>query len=99
MNKPSVGVNTPESGNFGADEEVAVSVGVALDLAVAVTVGVEVGVDVDVEVAVGFAVAVCVGVAEGVDSKAGPSAAETTKVLVIVRSIPFASFHFIVKVC
>lgn len=98
MNKPIVGVNTPASGSvvgLGVDAIVAageaVSVAMAVAVAVAVAVGLVVGVVVGVDV--------WVGVADGVDSKAGPSAAETTKVLVMAFVIPLVSVHFIVTVC
>ena len=50
-------------------------------------------------VAVGLVVGEVWGVAEGVDSKAGPSAASTVKVRVKVRKIPWVSFQVRVTVC
>ncbi len=79
-----VGVKLPDSGVGGA-------VGVAEE--------VEIGVGVALGVADGLAVGEDFGVAEGVDSKAGPSAAWTIKLLVKVLKIPPASFHVIVIVC
>lgn len=80
-----VGVKLPDS---RSPEGVDVGFGVALAVEVGVALGVAVG--------VGFGVALGVAVAEGVDSKAGPSAAWTTKVLVNVLVIPAESFHIIV---
>ena len=76
-----VGVKLPDSGVAkGVAVTVAVGVGVLVVVGVAVAVGVTVG----------------VRVAEGVASKAGPSAAWTTKLLVRVLIIPEASFHLMV---
>lgn len=74
-----MGVKLPES-----------ATGEMVGLAVAAGVPVTVGVGVGVGVSVGLGVGVGVGVndADGVDSKAGPSAAWTTKVRVKVLKIP-----------
>ena len=80
-----MGVKLPESGT-GAAVAVAVDVGVAVTVAVGDGVG----------EAVGLALGVDVGEADGVDSKAGPSAAWTIKVLVKVLSMPLASRQVIV---
>ena len=80
-----VGVKLPESGTGAA-----VAVAVALGVAVPVAVGDGIG------EAVGLALGVDVGEADGVDSKAGPSAAWTIKVLVKVLSIPLESRQTIV---
>ena len=86
MNNPIVGVKLPVSGTGWF---------------VAIGEDIVVGIDDDfaVDVAIGDADAKSVGVADGVDSKAGPSAAETTNVLVSVLSIPLESFHFNVNLC
>lgn len=80
-----VGVKLPESGT-GAAVDVAVASGLAVPVAVGDGVG----------AAVGLALGVAVGEADGVDSKAGPSAAWTMKVLVKVLSMPLASRQVIV---
>lgn len=79
-----VGVKLPDSG-------VANTVGVAVRVAVGITLPVGVGVLVGV--------VVVVGVADGVAVKAGPSDAETVKVLVNDRKIPATSLHEIVILC
>lgn len=65
------------------------------DSGMAVVVEVEVarGVPDALEVARGVAVDLVVGEAEGVETKAGPSAAWTINVLVMVCRIPLASFQ------
>ena len=85
-----MGVKLPDSG-------VANVVGVAVG--VAVRVGAFVAVGVAVRVAVGVGLTVGVRVAEGVATKAGPSAAWTTKVLVKVLNIPDASFQEMIILC
>lgn len=80
-----VGVKLPDSG-IGAAVPVAVVLGVAVPEAVGDGIG----------EAVGLALGVDVGEADGVDSKAGPSAAWTIKVLVKVLSIPLESRQAIV---
>lgn len=50
-------------------------------------------------VGVGVGVGLLVGVADGVDSKAGPSAADTTKFLVSSRSTPLSSRQDTVILC
>lgn len=100
----------PESGRFAEAEAVgfAVGFGVAVGLIVAETVAVAVGLIVGVAeaeavgdgfnegVAVGLIVGVEVGDADGVETKAGLSAAWTMKFLVIDCKTPFSSVHEIV---
>ena len=62
---------------------------VAVEVAVALEVGDDVAIGVGVKI----------GVADGVDSNAGPSAAETIKFLFNILIIPFASVHLSVTVC
>lgn len=92
MNRPSVGVKLPVSG-----------VGCNVPTGVVVVKGVldAIAVDVDVAFVVGNGVSVAStsGVADGVDSNAGPSAAETTNVFEMVLKIPVASLHFKVTLC
>jgi hypothetical protein len=96
MNRRIVGVKVPESGSaIGLDVAVGAIVTAGdepgVELAVGLTVGLDVGLDVGVSVVN--------GVADGVETNAGPSAAETIKVLDMVRNIPAASRHLIVTVC
>ena len=73
-----VGVKLPASGKSGVGEGVSWAVGVGVGVGEGVRIGADVGVGVGVGVLVGIGVAVGVGVAvepDGVDSKAGPSAA------------------------
>ena len=84
-----VGVKLPEIGcGTGVPEAMGEGVRDGIRVAKGVAEDVEVGVTVGVEV----------GLAEGVDSKAGPSEAWTTKVRVKVLKIPAASFQEIVIV-
>ena len=74
-------------------------VGVTVSLDVGVAVGLGVGVPVGLTVGVGLEVGLVVGVAEGVETKAGSSAAWTTNERVNVFRIPPASLHERVMRC
>jgi hypothetical protein len=74
-----------------------VNVGVAFKVGVGVVVSL--GVAVGLRVGVGVEVGLVVGVAEGVETKAGSSAARTTNERVKVLKIPLASLHESVMLC